>query len=94
MPISDDHLVAISQFFMKHSPQYQVVHANANQFQDQWIAACENWAIRGLEGNNKTPVDVLTTILMGTEAGGAREISSKIHDALFDRGYLRVLPYL
>ncbi len=86
MPLSTKHTMTISQWFMKHSPQAQVVNSNATvaprnrDFQRQLDAACENWAIRGLRGNMKTPVDIFSTILMGGMEAGIRAVVDEVHN--------------
>lgn len=65
MPLKTDTLAAISQWFMQHSPQSHLVHRDAPRQRELLDAACEMWAIRGLVGNRKTPVEAFDTILLG-----------------------------
>ncbi|MFC1572653.1 hypothetical protein ACFL6M_03540 [Candidatus Eisenbacteria bacterium] len=86
MPLNSNDIVSISQWFMKHSPQGQIIHSLATamppnaDFQEQWVAACEMWAIRGLQGNMTTPVEVLTTIVMGRMEDRIRDVVDEVHD--------------
>lgn len=80
MPLTDDTLARISQWFMTHSPVSQLADNRKDVNAARGLKNCQHWAIRGLSDNPRADIQhIMGIISEGKRPPGLELIADDIH---------------